>query len=431
MAINRTTFLIGAGTPLDFDLPQGYISPSSGNITKEVCKPYENYLNENSPITIVQDIYDKLMEVYPPDVSNPFLSGKPEPFIHFEHLFHVLEMLYSYHWVWENKSHNPKMFPVFAPFTLSAMNFDGNVLSSVMKQFVLRIMDIIDGYNSFFQKQQNKENEWYRTFYRRFGNNSDFFVLNYDTTIETSIEDYEDGFEHDGIQDKFRRFNPKRLLENPENKSTVNHLHGCINYYFSSYKDINEDVYTYLSNDLYKYPDYESVKNLMLGRSQGQPSNQSGETYYSSSIITGLRKTDKLNCVPFDFYHSNLSNCIVRNSQLVIAGYGFGDLYCNQLLERMHFLHGNKRRIVFIDLWTIPKGYRYHGGYWLSEELGRFLCRAAGCNMFDEVIEQLYRNEDKKTGALYSDNGCLMVLPKGFKHAAHCTNEIEAFLNSR
>lgn len=45
-------------------------------------------------------------------------------------------------------------------------------------------------------------------------------------------------------------------------------------------------------------------------------------------------------------------------------------------------------------------------------------------------VEQLYKNEDPKTGALYSDNGCLMVLFNGFKHAAACSNDIESFLNS-
>lgn len=430
MANNRTTFLIGAGTPLDLDLPQGMIKPSTQKITTEVCKPYTDYLNENNPITIVQDIYDKLMAAYPPDRSNQFLKKQPVPNVHFEHLFHVLEMLYSYDRVWKGECHNPKIYPIFAPFTHPDMTFDGNIVRTVMEQFILRIMNIINEYDEVFQKQKITENEWYRNFYKGFGKNSDFFVLNYDTTIEHSIVNYEDGFESDGIQNAFKRFNPRRLFENPDGLSTVNHLHGCINYYFSSYKNANEDVYTYLFHDLYKYPDYVTVKHMVEGRGRSQPVNQSGENYYSSPIVTGLRKTDKLNCVPFDFYHANFTNCIIRNSRLVIAGYGFGDLYCNQLLERMHFLHGDQRRIVVITYWDIPKMFRSNGGHWLSQPMGGFLCRAAGIGAYDGVIEQLYENENKATGALYSDNGCLMVLPNGFKHAAKCSNEIESFLNS-
>lgn len=81
---------------------------------------------------------------------------------------------------------------------------------------------------------KEQANEWYWRFYQQFAENSDFFVLNYDTTIEKSIENYEDGFEPDGIQNVFLRFNPKRLFENPNGLSTINHLHGCINYYFQS-----------------------------------------------------------------------------------------------------------------------------------------------------------------------------------------------------
>lgn len=38
MENNRTTFLIGAGTPLDLDLPQGVIKASTSNITDDVRK---------------------------------------------------------------------------------------------------------------------------------------------------------------------------------------------------------------------------------------------------------------------------------------------------------------------------------------------------------------------------------------------------------
>lgn len=425
---NRTTILVGAGTPLDLNLPQGVEKVSTKDIINDVLRLYTNYLDKSNPIAVVNDIYNKLMSTYPSDHSNPYIKESPIPHINFEHLFHVLEMLDAYGWVWYENCKNADMYPVFAPFTKPDIIFNHRTLHSVMDQFILRIMDIVDGYDSNFMKQ--KANEWYWKFYQQFGKDSDFFVLNYDTTIEKAIKTFEDGFELDGVQNIFQRFNPKKLFENPKGLSTINHLHGCINYYFQSYKDPNTDIYNYLTNDLYKYPDYATVKNLMIGRGQSQPHTQSGETYYSSPIVTGLRKTDKLNCVPFDFYHTNMANCIIRNYKLVIAGYSFGDLYCNNLLERMNFLHGNKKRILLIDFWDIPKEHRMHRGYWLSQNLGQFLCRMTHCGNFNNVISQLYKNENSKTGALYSDNGCLMVLPMGFKHAATCNEEIDAFLNS-
>lgn len=354
----RTTFLIGAGTPLDLHLPESLVSPSTKNITKKVCKPYHNFMDEKQPIQVVQEIYDRLMETYPPKINT--LSEKdPKPYIHFEHLFHVLEMLYSYHWVWSGDCRNETIFPVFGPFIKSDFDFNGGFLHSVLDDFILRIMDIITQYNDYYN-QEHTEHDWYRNFYLRFKVASDYFILNYDTTIEQTISKYEDGYEQDCIQEQFLRFNPHRLFDNPDGLSTINHLHGCINYYFSAYKNANQDVYTFQNQDLYKYPDYATVRKLMINRGQSSPANQAGETYYAAPIVTGLRKLDKLNCIPFDFYHANLVKCLTHNTKLVISGYSFGDSYCNQLIQRMRYMHGEQARIVLIDKWTSQINELYH-----------------------------------------------------------------------
>ena len=153
----------------------------------------------------------------------------------------------------------------------------------------------------------------------------------------------------------------------------------------------------------------------MIGRGQNSPSNQSGETYKTAPIITVLRKLDKLNCIPFDFYHSNLVNCLTRNHKLIISGYSFGDSYCNQLIERMLYMHGNRARIVLIDNWNIPVGDRCHAEYWLNRGLGTLLCKTAQCGTFDSVIAELYANENQNSGALLSNNRNLLVFPHGFK----------------
>ncbi len=427
---NRITFVVGAGAPLDLSLPENVIWPSTGNITSEVLKPYDNYLDSKNPINIVQDVYDVLLKKFPTGHNNPFEPEPDGPSINFEQLFHVLEMLGSYSDVWEGRYSAPIFFPVFAPFTSPSVSLDCQHIHSVMKQFILRIMEIVNGYNQHFASGVT-ENQWYRDFYTSFREETDFFIFNYDTTIEDSIGKYEDGFEPDGIQDKFLRFNPKRLFNYNERPATINHLHGCINFFESTYSDSNQDVYTFLSHDLYKYPSYQDVKKKMIGRSSSDPATQSGETYHASPIITGLRKTDKLNCIPFDFYHGNMYKSIIDNNKLVVIGYSFGDLYCNQLLERLHYIHKERRRIVLIDFWNIPEENRkWYGGYYLSHNLGHFICRAMEVGDFHNAVDELYRNEDKYTGALYSNNGCLMVLPQGFKKAAAAYGDIIKFLNS-
>ena len=190
-------------------------------------------------------------------------------------------------------------------------------------------------------------------------------------------------------------------------------------------------MYEFDFHDLYKYPGYETVRKHMTGRSQSSPANQSGETYRAAPILTGLRKLDKLNCVPFDFYHANLVKCLTRNHKLVIIGYSFGDTYCNQLIDRMNYFHGDKARIVLIDKWNIPPELRRrYGAEFLSHSLGMFLCKAARLSSFYEVMAGLYASPHGNSGPLRSANGHLMVCPDGFRDAATHFSEIDAFLNS-
>lgn len=63
MENNRTTFLIGAGTPLDLVLPQDVIKPSTTEITNDVRRVYTDYLTQGDTITIVDDIYNWLMKI--------------------------------------------------------------------------------------------------------------------------------------------------------------------------------------------------------------------------------------------------------------------------------------------------------------------------------------------------------------------------------
>ncbi len=59
----------------------------------------------------------------------------------------------------------------------------------------------------------------------------------------------------------------------------------------------------------------QQFKGLMTGRGQSQPCTQSGRNILFFSIVTGLRKTDKLNCVPFDFLSCQYDQLYYQKSQ--------------------------------------------------------------------------------------------------------------------
>jgi len=148
--------------------------------------------------------------------------------------------------------------------------------------------------------------------------------------------------------------------------------------------------------------------------------------------LTGLRKTDKLNCIPFDFYHGNLYNCIIRNRGLIIAGFSFGDLYMNQVLERMVQIHGENMRIVLVDRWYIDGSDNEALESYITSnvplQMRNFISKITDANSVRELATQLhYKDTDTP---MVSSNGCLMLMVGGFKQAAAYRDSVYEFLNS-
>lgn len=423
----RVTMIMGAGAVLDMNFPTGVLRPSTWNITQEVIKPYNDLINEGNRITVVEEIYNRLMKVFPVS-SYIWWENDLRPNIHFEILFHVMEQLMAYESVWKGANKNPDIFPYFAPFTARYFDFCSDELRQVMWKFIMRIMDIVNAYNEYFRNDMGAE-DWFRGFFK-----SDFkwdvFNFNYDTTVEQSLGEYEDGFE--GCADRpYAIFRPQKLMENSRQLSTVNHVHGCINYY---YKDNpNDDMFETNIHDLYLFPNYEEVRKRMIGRGQSNPSAQNNEQYYAGPIITGLRKTDKLDCMPYDFYHGNLYNAIMQSNAMVIVGYSFGDLYVNNLINRMHAIWRGKERIVLIDKWD---GSKIMGSKRLLEQYMQTLSQ--GEIEFLEIMSNCTNIENMTAVFIdpdvyklkYAKNGNLLLVTSGMKIASGIRDEIYEFLKS-
>ena len=426
---HRVTMIMGAGAVLDMSFPCNIINPSTWNITNDVRRPYDGIVNERKQITIVDNIYQRLVDKFPIN-SNIWWDSDQQPNIHFEILFHVMEQLMTYGSVWSGDNHNPSSFPYFAPFTANNFEFDREELRQVMWEFIIRIMDIVNAYDEYFRNDNGAEN-WYRDFFK-----SDFkwdvFNFNYDTTVENSLgkNNYEDGFESkpsrtDSI------FRPKKLFDNIYDLSTINHIHGCINYY---YKDNpTGDLFETNMHDLYLYPTYNDVRDRMTSRGQSNPSAQNNEEYFAGPIITGLRKTEKLSCMPYDAYHGHLYKSVINNNAMVIVGYSFGDLYVNNLINRMHAIWGGKERIVLIDKWDDSKimGYKTKLNQYLQTlSAGEiiFLETMSGCSSIDKMIEEFIDPDVFRPKR--STNGCLMLVTSGMKIASSIRDEIYSFLES-
>lgn len=418
--------IMGAGAPLDMTLPEGIVKPFTSNITNEVRKPYKNLFNPGRETDVVDRIYQYLMKAFPIDIGLWWVPDQ-RPYIHFEILFHVMEQLKAYDGVWRKLCRNPYIYPYFAPFTLPNFDFSQEELSIVMDPFIMRIMDIVNEYNEFYRKNMASEG-WFADFFK-----TDFmwdvFNFNYDTMVEDSLGQYEDGYQ-DVEGKSYQKFSPKKLQKNERGLSTVNHLHGCIRYYYK--KDSNQDMFDTTIHDLYKYQDYETVKSMMLGCSQSKDVSQTNEEYYAGPIITGLRKTDKLSCIPYDFYHGNLYHSLYSSNALVIVGYSFGDIYVNNVIRRMNMLYGVRKRIVIIDKWDQGKidseanGLEKYIEANVSYHEVEFWMMMTGCTNMGELMDDFLQRDVTKV--MRSKNGCLMLLTNGFKSAVAHKGEIETFL---
>lgn len=443
----RTTVLLGAGAALEL-APDDADWATTENITRaiidELPTGYDACTQKRHNITLLKDIYEHICQAYSPKTLDPDAKGSAAK-VHFEILFHILEMLSTYSRSWSPSTHQSHKAP-FAPFIQPAFEFNRDDLFLASRHLLLKIYDMEYSYDSNFSEIKN---DWYRDFWSSRRDSWDVFNLNYDTTIEQSLKEYEDGYEFLPDEDSFMRFNAKKLLCNSGNLSTVNHIHGCISFGPDRYKDINHDVYEYESHDMYKWPTVEAAHSCWIGRSGSNEETQTGQTIIQGPIITGLSKTDKTTCLPYDIYRQNLYNAIQRNRSMLIAGYSFGDKYINHIFYRMSQMHGDNKRIVLIDYWNI-------GGY-IRELNDDEDSEYDVNNIHPRIFESFFYGENANgeqlmfikriahhdwdiwehfdhlslTEPMVSDNGQLMLLIGGMRYSLeHYRAAVHSFLQS-
>lgn len=408
MANNKPTILLGAGAVLDIG------GPLTKELTQRIIKEkkYTNYSvkgrsGEYPYFETVTRVYNYLKEK---------CSFEPN----FEHLFHVLEMLSSYNFAWHQNCMGAKTNLVFAPFIVPEEGFASyeiNNMTSLINQCRIDIMDRINEYDENFKENKNKENfRWYKDFWNEF-NDFDLFNLNYDTTVEQSLPSYCDGFV-DSDDMRFQKFDP-RQMRNEDCKYKVCHLHGCILYGRQRYGDVNHDVYDYRYTDMYKWKNYSVNKKGLQNSLVTGPFNQCGESFDIDSIVIGLRKTDKVTVIPYNYYHHYLNAAILNNKSLLIVGYSFGDLYINDLIEHMNVLYGNGKRIVVITKWDgccnereKERGWNQWDPSRVNEKELLFIKRM----MHDDSLRPQDLDENVQNESLYiSKEKDVMLFVNGFK----------------
>ena len=271
------------------------------------------------------------------------------------------------------------------------------------------VMEIINQYDSIFSENRSTES-WYRKFWQSFLA-ANIFTLNYDSTIEVSLGEYEDGFENVSNMDEFSRFVATKYYDNPNGLVSIAHLHGSI-----LYSESKSFPFEYSIRDMVKNKDYDIAKRNRIVF-QSAPCYQSGEEYIQPYIISGTRKIEKMVCTPYNVYLSDLTRKVLQNERLMIIGYSFGDLYLNEILGLGIAAHGDDFKVVIIDKYP-PYINDYPSLYHkiINSNQYNFIYRLVrdGLHINTFHKEQPLIVKDYNTPVV-SRNGNLMMCMTGFK----------------
>ena len=219
------------------------------------------------------------------------------------------------------------------------------------KEIINTVNEKIHEYDSEYSKKGKIFGKFFTELASKTNMKLDIFNLNYDTWVEQTLCDYNDGYvEIPGYENKMKRFDIAEYLKN-DGRHTISHLHGQINFEYPQFNasDINRYAFQETCNTLYKYNDYSAAKSFRERSARSSDHTQSGENLHRTNIVTGLMKTDKLLWNPLIMYHYRLADSLISNKRLILVGYGFSDLYINNLLSQYNAMHFNNRKQIMID----------------------------------------------------------------------------------
>lgn len=378
----RLTILVGAGAVIDASKDCDKLVDTN-SITEDILNDSSN----KNVHELLNTIYDDLFKHYKRYNQRP----------NFEDLFHALEVLKSIFTI-ENAA--PEYIPMykffmsvkdkyqkFDPYKLNPIEHS---ISAAQSCIIKIIQDCIESYSN------KSPVVWYRYFFKKLleNYNLDIFSLNYDTWFEQIYDEYNDGFIDTNSKSQFLQFKPNKVLDS-NHPVNIHHMHGQIDFRPIDTQENAEEMFDdYQLNKIYKIKNVNKTKRK-LDSVCSDNTTQAGEHLKNCPIITGKMKIEKTIFPPLDAYRTNLNNCIVKNPNLLIIGYGFADYYIDNLLGQFHNIHGDKKRVNIIDYadsqtWKMqytPFGLFGHKFHTLFGLCGDFGIEPSKLRQYKEIIE--------------------------------------------
>lgn len=403
---NRITVLLGAGAMMDVT------TLSCNSITKNVIAKQQVFFRDGKleAVPFLNFVYEHLKAYY----------SKESESVNFEDIFHALEMLSSLQTANNEKTvkTSRSVFGMLCNIKEEFGHVSPTLIYTGMRNLIETVIENVGEFESEVYKEK-----WFSDFFKSIQEKMpiDVFSLNYDTWLEQIIEDYNDGFVP--ISETHQKFSPNQLFSNKDMLSTINHLHGQI--CFTTHLPTGSS--RFLTDGWYKANRYDLVKNLgTFSKYTGfMKTTQAAEQVYQYPIITGLRKNDKIMTPPFDAYYTHLYQQLRYNKNLLIIGYGFGDLYINSLLNQFRNFHENDGKVICIGYLNPQDQFYFMTDMPIPNSMKQSICM-----LFDDS-ELSYRFLDlEHCTHIDSSDGKSRWYINGFKSTVlNCSDEIFHFFN--
>lgn len=328
----RISVLIGAGGVVDIG------APTTQALTEKMLDKLSglNKSTAKSFLTTIKNLFES------------YFSSSDTDKLNFEDLIHIFERMQPF----VNNYHS-KAYKGFRPHIgafvdlkseiKNVLKSDPTLLYMLTSEGINEIANCIHQYSQKLIFNSSGNYQWFATFWKNLFNMGlvDIISLNYDNVFEkifvytTLIDGF--SFKKGGT---VGLFSPKAFSST--SKSRLFHLHGSILFGYDTPKNPLRNKF----HHLVKFSDYGSAQKTWEGRSGSY--TQGGDFLFRSPIITGLSKTDRIFLQPYLTYQSEFARSLEKSSRLLILGYGFNDLYINELLEIVPFYH-KERKIVIVD----------------------------------------------------------------------------------
>ncbi|MGA3036660.1 MAG: hypothetical protein ABSE64_04165 [Vulcanimicrobiaceae bacterium] len=284
-------------------------------------------------------------------------SRTPSTEPNFEDVLHVLEEVEFYHSVAPSRAHVATR--PFVTLTDPLRSLLPDVLSARCERLAL-IEDIASAFNGI-----NYDASW-QPLYRLLRpfldtHNIDIFTLNYDLVGDVSADalsllsgkHWFDGFGRPIDMDLNCGFRSDEYAgwDKTPLYITLAHIHGSLRFAYR----IDDTPMAYAEPI-----EIVSAQSIELARANWKDfhdvarDDESANFFGVSPIVSGLRKTEKLNVRPYANYYSGLAKAISGNPRLIVIGYGGGDEHINYWIRELNRIHPQHGRVIEITDQTDP-----------------------------------------------------------------------------